>query len=205
MLPHLTERMLDNRPVAARRRAVCATLRGRVLEIGFGSGLNVPHYPATVSEVAAVEPNDVSWGLARDRVEASAVPVRRAGLDGQRLDQADETIDAVLVTFALCTIPDHVAALREAARVLRPGGHLHFLEHGLAPDPGVRRWQERLDPVQRWWGGGCHLTRDPVPAVEEAGFTLLEVGREYLPGPRVNRPFGFLTWGRAVRGETAHG
>lgn len=168
------------------RRRVCADLHGEVVEIGFGSGLNVPFYPATVTGVRAVEPADLAWRLAAERVAASDVPVERAGLDGQHLPFADESFDSALVTWALCTIPDPVAALEEVRRVLRPGGTLHFLEHGLAPDEGVRRWQRRLEPVQKRVAGGCHLTREPVVMLEAAGFAVAAVERFYEDGaPKV--------------------
>src|SRR5699024_1612803 len=108
--------------------------------IGWGSGLTAPCYPATVARVRAAAPADLAWRLAADRVAASVVPVERAGLDGQRLPLADDAVDSALVTWSLCTIPDPVAALTEVRRVLRPGGTLHFLEHGLAPDADVRTW-----------------------------------------------------------------
>ena len=129
-----------------------------MLEIGFGSGLNLPHVPPEVESVSAVEPSDVGWALSRRRRAGSRVPVERTGLDGQRIEAGDASYDAVLATFTLCTIPDVAAALGEVRRVLRPGGLFHFLEHGLAPDAAVVAWQHRLEPLQRRVFAGCHLT-----------------------------------------------
>jgi SAM-dependent methyltransferase len=154
------------------RRRVCAGLAGDVVELGFGPGHNVPFYPAAVASVAAVEPSDLSWRLAAGRVRASRVPVRRAGLDGQRLPFEDGSYDAVLSTWTLCTIPDAAAALSEVRRVLKPGGSMHFLEHGLAPDENVRRWQRRLEPLQKRLAGGCHLTRPIAELLTAAGLTI---------------------------------
>ena len=138
---------------------MCAGLTGEVVEIGSGSGLNAPYYPPGVRRVLAVEPSDVGWGLAARRVAAARVPVQRVGLDGQALPLADASVDSALSTWTLCTVPDPGRALRERLRrVLRPGGRLVFVEHGLSPDAGVARWQRRLDPVQRRPAGGCRLT-----------------------------------------------
>jgi ubiquinone/menaquinone biosynthesis C-methylase UbiE len=168
------------------RRRVCAGLAGDVLEIGFGSGHNVPFYPPAVMQVDAVEPSDVGWKLAGKRLEATRVPVRRSGLDGQSLPFADASHDTALSTWTLCTIPDVAAALREVRRVLKPGGTLHFVEHGLAPDESVRRWQRRLEPIQKRLLGGCHLTRQVVELLTDAGFTITELDVFYEDGsPKV--------------------
>jgi SAM-dependent methyltransferase len=164
------------------RRRVCDGLAGEVVEIGFGSGLNVPFYPPGVARVAAVEPADVGWKLAAKRVAASPVAVRRAGLDGQALPFPDGSFDAALSTWTLCTIPDVVAALREVRRVLKPGAPLHFVEHGLAPDESVRRWQHRLEPLQKRLVGGCHLTRPIVDLLSTAGFTITALDVFYEDG-----------------------
>ncbi len=189
VVPRLTDLSLRGHEVVELREAVCAGLTGRVLEIGFGSGLNVPWYPPAVTSVTAIEPSDVGWRLSASRRALTTVPVERAGLDGQRLDLADASHDCALVTFSLCTIPDAVLALREARRVVRDDGHLHALEHGLAPDASVRRWQRRLEPAQRALAGGCHLTRDIPAIVRDAGWETIDVERSYLPGPAMSRPW----------------
>jgi ubiquinone/menaquinone biosynthesis C-methylase UbiE len=168
------------------RQRVCAGLRGQVVEVGFGSGLNVPFYPDAVSGVVAIEPADVGWKLAAKRLASSAVPVERSGLDGQSLPLADASCDTALTTWTLCTIPDVEAALLELRRVLKPGGSLHFVEHGLAPDEPVQRWQHRLEPIQKRVFGGCHLTRPTVDLLKGAGFEISELDVYYEKGaPKV--------------------
>ncbi len=163
------------------RDRACEGLHGRVLELGFGTGHNVASYPDTVTWVDAVEPSDVCWKLAHDRVSASPTHIERSGLDGQQLPFDDDTFDCALSTYTLCTIPDLSAALAEVKRVMKPGGEMHFLEHGLAPDEDVRRWQHRLDPIQRRVAGGCHLNRDIPKALTDAGFVIEDLERFYQP------------------------
>jgi SAM-dependent methyltransferase len=182
ILPHVVNVACGVKTLAPHRQRVCEGLAGEVVEIGFGSGHNVPFYPAEVTQVSAVEPADLGWKLAGARLGATPVPVRRAGLDGQSLPFPDDTFDAALSTFTLCTIPDPLAALAEVHRVLRPGGTLHFLEHGLAPDEKVRRIQRRIEPLNKIVFGGCHLTRDVVGMLTAAGFEIKEVDRFYEPG-----------------------
>jgi len=170
-------------------------LHGRIVEIGFGSGLNVPVYPATVTEVLAVEPAQVARDRAAERIAASLATVTHVGLDGQVLPIEDDSCDGALSTFTLCTIPDVGAALAELRRVLKPGGRLHFLEHGRAPDPKVRTWQHRIEPVQKRLADGCHLTRDPVAMVEAAGFTMVHHDSRYAKGPK---PWTWMTTGIAA-------
>ncbi len=164
------------------RRRVCEGLHGQVVEIGFGSGHNVPFYPAAVTGVAAIEPADLGWKLAGKRLAASTVAVERSGLDGQALPLPDDSCDTALSTWTLCTIPDAVAALGEVRRVLKPGGTLHFVEHGLAPDENVQRWQHRLEPMQKRLFGGCHLTRSIADLLSDAGFEITEVDVFYEKG-----------------------
>ncbi|GAA1113311.1 MULTISPECIES: class I SAM-dependent methyltransferase [Kitasatospora] len=180
------------------RRRVCEGLEGEVLELGFGSGLNVPFYPAAVTRVDAVEPSDVGWKLAAKRLAATSVHVERGGLDGQALPFADHSYDAALSTWTLCTIPDAGAALHEVRRVLKPGGTLHFLEHGLAPveDESVRRWQKRLDPLEQRLFAGCHLTRPIVDLLTEAGFVVTDLDVFYEKG--APRPMGADSLGIAM-------
>ena len=197
VVPHLAECALSTPPVQRLRQQVCAGLAGQVVEIGFGSGLNVAHYPESVTSVDAIDPSGEGWGMAESRVTSSAIPIRRAGLDGQVIEAPANTYAAALSTFSLCTIPDVETALSEVRRVLVPGGTFHFLEHGLAPTPGVGRWQRRLNPLQRRIAGGCHLDRPIVRLVEAAGFSIEELDQHYLPGPAVARPFGYVYLGRA--------
>jgi ubiquinone/menaquinone biosynthesis C-methylase UbiE len=164
------------------RERVCGGLEGEVVEIGFGSGLNVPFYPAAVERVAAVEPADTGWKLAEKRLRASQIPVERSGLDGQSLPFADDSFDSAVSTWTMCTIPDLDAALSELRRVLKPGGTLHFVEHGLAPDEKVQRWQHRLEPTQKRVFGGCHLTRPIVAQLTNAGFTIKDLDEFYEEG-----------------------
>lgn len=194
VLPRAIDWMLDNDEVNARRRTVCAGLSGTVLEIGFGSGLNAPFYPAAVERVLAVEPADLAWKLSAARREASGALVERVGLDGESLEQGDASVDQVLSTFTLCTIPAVGTALAEVRRVLRPGGTLHFLEHGQAPDPSVSVWQRRFNPLQRRLAGGCHLDRPIDALVTGAGLRLVELDTAYAPGLR---PFAYLYRGTA--------
>ncbi|MGQ4599854.1 methyltransferase domain-containing protein [Nocardia sp. R6R-6] len=179
VLPRIVNVACGMRFLAPLRERVCAGLHGRVVEIGFGSGLNVPFYPATVASVSAVEPADLGWRLASKRAAAATVPIERAGLDGQALPFADNTFDCALSTWTMCTIPDIAAALAEVRRVLVPGGTLHFVEHGRAPDENVRVWQNRLNPVQKRLFGGCHLNRDIRALVTAAGFEIREAESFY--------------------------
>ena len=182
VLPRIINVACNLKEARLQRERVCGDLSGDVVEIGFGSGLNVPYYPGGVTRVAAVEPADVGWKLARKRVSRARVPVERSGLDGQSLPFADDSFDAALSTWTMCTIPDIGAALRELRRVLKPGGTLHFVEHGLAPDEKVRHWQRRLEPMQKRLFGGCHLTREVPDLLRGAGFEITQLDRYYEKG-----------------------
>ena len=195
LLPRVVDRALRTPEVNARRARTLAGLSGRVLEIGFGSGLNLRHYPAEVQQVLAVEPSDLAWQLAQPRMGESTPAVERVGLDGARLPVPDASVDGVVSTFTLCTVPAVEAALAEIRRVLRPGGGLHFLEHGRAPEESVRRWQRRLQPLQSRVLGGCRLDRRIDGLVTGAGLEMVELTTEYGDGPK---PFSYLYRGRAV-------
>jgi ubiquinone/menaquinone biosynthesis C-methylase UbiE len=195
VLPRIIDKLCGASAVDALRRQAIDGLHGRVVEIGFGSGLNVPLYPPEVSEVLAVDPATLGRKLAAERVAASPVPVRYVGLDGQVLPLADDSCDAALSTFTLCTIPDASAALAEVRRVLVPGGRFHFCEHGLAPDEKVRRTQRRVEPINRRLAGGCHLTRDIRALIEGAGFTIERCESMYGEGPK---PYSYHSIGVAI-------
>jgi ubiquinone/menaquinone biosynthesis C-methylase UbiE len=182
VLPRIINFACDMKVAREQRARVCEGLTGEVVEIGFGSGHNVPVYPPAVVEVTAIEPADLAWELAADRLASAPTLVRRRGLDGQRLPLDDESQDTALSTWTMCTIPDIAAALAELHRVLKPGGTLHFVEHGLAPDPKVQRWQHRLEPLQKRLFGGCHLTRRITDLLTDAGFEIVERDEFYEAG-----------------------
>lgn len=191
-LPHVVDRACGSRRLRAWRARAVDGLAGRVVEIGFGSGHNLPLLPDAVERVDAVEPSARAWKLAARRRAATGAVVVQAGLDGQQLALPDASCDAALCTFTLCTVPDPMAALAEVRRVLRPQGRLHLLEHGCSPDRRVASWQRRLDPIEQRLAGGCHLTRDPVAMVTRAGFGAEWLEQGYGPGPK---PWMWLTVG----------
>ena len=182
VLPRIIDVVCNLKEGKKARERVCRGLEGEIVEIGFGSGLNVPFYPAAVTRVAAVEPADTGWKLAGKRLEATSIPIERSGLDGQSLPFDDDSFDAALSTWTMCTIPDIRVALQELRRVLKPGGTVHWVEHGLAPDEKVQHWQHRLEPIQRRAFGGCHLTRYAPDLLAEAGFTVTDVDHYYEKG-----------------------
>ena len=192
VVPRLTDLSLRSHEIGELRGRALAGLHGRVLEIGFGSGLNVRWYPNEVTSVSAVEPSDVGWRLSERRRARTTLPIERSGLDGERIDEPDASYDAAVSTFTLCTIPDAVAAVREVRRVLRPGASFHVLEHGLAAEPDVVRRQHRWEPVQKRLAGGCHLTRDPVAMLESAGFTVEDSEAGYFDAPRFAHPWVYV-------------
>jgi SAM-dependent methyltransferase len=196
VVPRLVELTCRNAGLGHWRQDAAAGLRGQVVEIGFGSGLNVAHYPPAAERVVAVEPSTVARRMAEKRIAHGTIPVEFVGLDGQLLPLDDASCDSALSTFTLCTIPDAARAIAEVHRVLRPGGTFHFLEHGLADDSGVARWQRRLEPMQLRVAGGCHLTREPTDLVRAGGFSIQRAERSFARGPR---PWSYFTVGVAVK------
>ena len=195
VLPRIQNVVMDLGESRETRARACQGLSGSVLEIGFGTGLNVPHLPPAVDGVWAVDPALVGRRLSARRRSQSDVPVHFEGTDATVLPFDDGRFDAALSTWTLCTLPDPVAALREVARVLAPGGVLHFVEHGLSSDPRVAGRQRRWDPVQKRLAGGCHLSRDIPELLAGGGFEVLEISTHLEKGaPKV---IGFTYEGRA--------
>ncbi len=196
-LPRLTHRSCQGPDVDRWRAPVCARADGVVLDIGFGSGPNLPHYPAGVTRVLAADPSDLAWELAADRIAAFGRPVERASRDAADLSAlADDSVDTVVTAWALCTVPDLAGALAEARRVLRPGGELHFVEHSLAPDARTVRLQRTVQPVWGRIAGGCHVDRDLPGAIGDAGFTV-ELGQSRYIAPGPLRAWGWFVTGTA--------
>lgn len=184
VLPRAIHVVCGNRRMEKVRRPTVEGLHGTVLELGFGSGPNVPLYPEAVEQVLAVDPSEVGRALAAKRLDRSPVPVTFVGLDGQAIDLPDDSADSALSTWTLCSIPDAVAALREVRRILRPGGELFFLEHGLSTDPKVAARQRRFTPVQKRIAGGCHLDRDIGALIEASGLEIEHLDTFTIEGPK---------------------
>ncbi len=169
--------------------------KGDVLEIGIGSGLNLPHYDVrTVTKIIGVDPDNHIWKRSADRRKACPIPVERLGLSGENIPMDDNMADSVVVTYSLCTIPDPVRALREMARILKPNGQILFSEHGKAPDASVHKWQNRIDPLWKHIAGGCHSGRDVPALFAQAGLELTSLEQMYIPGPKV---LSYNYWGAA--------
>jgi ubiquinone/menaquinone biosynthesis C-methylase UbiE len=197
VLPWCIELSCGMKALRPERAKLAADLSGSVLEIGFGSGLNLPFLPAAVTRVLAVEPNERARKLAAKRVAAARCPVEFVGLDAQVIGLPDGSADTAISTFSLCTIPDVAAALAEIRRVLKPGGRLFVLEHGRAPDQGVARWQDRLNGIQRVIAGGCNVNRDIPGLMRAAGFDVSELAGAYFK--EMPRTHGYLYRGGAAR------
>lgn len=197
VLPFLIDKACSAPPVLKQREKVVPQARGRVLEVGMGSGINLSFYdPAKVERVFGLEPSEGMRRKAAKNLAASPVEVTWLDLPGEAIPLEDASVDTVLLTFTLCTIPDFRAALAQMRRVLRPGGTLLFCEHGEAPDEGVRRWQARINPIWKRIAGGCNLNR-PIPAcLENAGFKIGQLDTMYLPNTPKIAAFNY--WGHAT-------
>ncbi len=186
ILPHVLNFMMRQQALVPFRTRVIGAAQGRVLEFGVDSGLNLPLYGAGVTSVTGVDPSSALLGMAQDRVTSAIVPVELIEASAETLPIETASIDTVVTTWTLCTIPNAVQALREARRVLKPGGTLLFIEHGRAPEPGIARWQDRLD---RPWGliaGGCHINRRIDALIIDAGFHIERLSHDRMPGPRTH-------------------
>jgi ubiquinone/menaquinone biosynthesis C-methylase UbiE len=184
ILPRIINCTMQNRMVAEERSKLVPLAAGTVLEIGIGSALNVPLYAGGVARLVGIDPSRELWKLGGGRAKAARFPVRFVRSSAEQLPFRDRAFDTAVMTWTLCSIPNPVAALREAARALKPGGRLLFIEHGRSPSVRVSTWQDRLTPIWRRIGGGCHLNRDIDAVIREAGFELDSLQTGYLKGPR---------------------
>ncbi len=198
ILPKVVHLTCSSKPIRYQRRKVVPLAQGRVLEIGIGSGLNLPYYdPSKVERIWGLEPSMQMRAMAEKRVRETQFKVEFIGLADDKIPLESDSVDTVLVTYTLCTIPDVVRALEGMRRVLKPGGELIFSEHGLAPDENIRRWQDRMNPIWKRFGGGCNLNR-PIPSlIEQGGFKIKNIETMYIPGWK---PASFNYWGTAVQG-----
>ena len=185
LLPRLIDLSMKDRATTRCRAEIVPKATGRVLEVGIGSGLNFRYYGPSVSRVWGVDPSRELLAMARRKLSALPYPVELLCESAERIPLDDAAADTVVLTWALCTIPDPSRALKELKRVLKPGGSMLFAEHGLAPDPGVQAWQERINPLWKRVAGGCNMNRKIDALISQAGFDIVELRTSYLSGPRI--------------------
>lgn len=195
ILPRLLDLAMRDDEATRYRGVVVPGAAGRVLEIGAGSGLNLPFYGGGVTHLHALDPSEPMLAMARARAAGARFPIDFIAHSAENIPLPDRSVDTVVTTWTLCTIPHALDALAEARRVLVPGGTLLFVEHGLSPDASVARWQHRLDPLWCRIAGGCHLHRKIDRLIAEAGFRIVDMENAYLKGPR---PFTYTYRGRAT-------
>jgi ubiquinone/menaquinone biosynthesis C-methylase UbiE len=195
VLPHVIEFACGMKLIEPERAKTAAALTGTVLEIGFGSALNLPHYPKSVTRVLGVDPSERARKIGRKRIDALHCPVEIVGLDAERIALNDGVADSAIATFTLCTVPEAEQAMREVRRILKPGGRFYFLEHGRSPKAGIARWQDRLNGAQRFMCGGCNINRDIPAVIKAAGFQIEALETTTLPGPPTH---GFVYRGAAA-------
>lgn len=196
ILPHMIDVACSTKPTRKQREKIVPLASGDVLEIGFGSGLNLPFYDRSrVRRVWGLEPSAGMRRKAAPQVASSGLDIELIEFPGEEIPLESDSVDTVLVTYSLCTIADAVTALQGMRRVLKPGGRLLYCEHGRAPDPHVHRWQDRLNPGWSVVAGGCNMNRDIPGLIEAAGFRIKSDERMYIPGIRV---LSFNYWGSAV-------
>lgn len=196
VLPRLIELAMRNSQLGGYRQQTIGAARGHVLEIGVGSGMNLPIYGSAVDRVCGIDPSPELLDRARERAAAARVPVSLARGPAEQLPFRDAAFDTLVMTWTLCSIPNPSAALNEMRRVLKPGGRLLFVEHGLAPEPAIIRWQHRLTPCWRRIGGGCHLDRKMDDLIRDAGFRVDALETGYMKGPK---PWTFMYLGSAIK------
>jgi len=196
VLPHLLHLAMRQQNLVQFRKRVTSAAEGRILEIGVGSGLNLPFYGPAARSILALDPSQELLAMARKRSALASVPVEFLVFSAEDVPLEDSSIDSVVMTWSLCTIPDAARALAEMRRVLKPGGALLFVEHGRAPEPDIARWQDRLDPLWSRVAGGCHLNRKIDALISASGFRFDSLSHTRLPGPRTHT---FLYEGRARR------
>lgn len=196
VMPRLINAICGMSQFSDQRKKVVPAAEGTVVEVGIGSGLNLPHYdPARVTQIIGIDPDEQMWTAARKRLADLTIPIERVGLSGEQIPLDSNIADTVLVTYSLCTIPDAVAALSEMRRIVKPGGKLLFLEHGQAPDAGVRKIQNMIDPAWKRIAGGCHSGR-PIPKIlEQGGWKAEDMRQGYISGPK---PLAYNYWGSAI-------
>lgn len=197
IFPRLVEFVMRGVHLTELRKALLVGASGEVLEIGFGSGLNLPHYPPGVRKLTTIDANPGMSPLAQKRIASSSIKVDQQVLDAERLPFAQRSFDTIVSTWTLCSIADIDQALREIHRVLKPEGRFLFIEHGLSAEPAIQKWQHRLTPLQKKMADGCHLDRDIAAIIARNGFKITELNRFYMKGaPRIA---GFTYQGAALK------